>query len=81
MNHRHNIAVSGVYASRTKVSEPGNVFVSSILSALCVDGCLRTPIVDHGRAGAHSHHAPTFTARMRRDIARRAAALTLTSPD
>lgn len=51
MNHRHNSAVSGVYVARTKVSEPGNVFVSSILSALRGDGCWGTAIVCHGRAG------------------------------
>ena len=45
-------------------------------------GCWGTAILPREAAGTHSHHAPTFTARMRRDIALRAAALTLiSSPD
>ena len=39
------------------------------------NGCVGASIVDHGRAGTTTHHAPPFSARTRRAIARFTAAL------
>lgn len=51
MNHKRNNLLSGSYAPLTRVPEPGNECVSTILSAPLGDGCLRNTIVARERAG------------------------------
>lgn len=53
MNHKRNSLLSGSYVPFTKVPEPGNECVSTILSALFRDGCLRNTIVARERADTH----------------------------
>lgn len=64
--------------SNVAFAEP-TAALNALMSSPLGVGCWGTAILPREAAGTHSHHAPTFTARMRRDIARRAALLTLTS--
>lgn len=57
MNHKRKSLLSGSYVPFTKVPEPWNECVSTILSALFRDGCLRNTIVKRERVGAH-HRFP-----------------------
>ena len=76
MNHKRNSLLSRSYVPFTKVPEPGNECVSTILSALFRDGCLRNTIVARERAGTPCHQSAPRARRNGRCSARSASSCT-----